>query len=288
MFVSEPAAYMFGNPEDEPNNKAWTNGNWLKSRFHFSFAEYSSRHNSQFGVLRVMNDDLVQPNRGFGPHGHADMEIVSYIVSGAITHAHVDRGSGGSGTQETLGAGGAQYMTAGTGVTHSEFNKSPSAPLRFIQMWVMPRRRGLKPNYSSWAPQDQQPVTTNDGELFHLVKGDLNSDATAPIQLAQDVNMYVGKFSKPVEFTVREGRMAYLLNIESASDLSVAAGAGCGSLKDGIAALAHSDAAEIIGPAHIRLTPAAGTEAHALVVEMNFDERYSGRSDLKTPPTTLE
>jgi len=105
LFVSEPDPSWFGNPGNPMNDAKWTNSNWLKSRFHFSFAEYSSRHNQDFGVLRVMNDDLVQPNRGFGTHPHSDMEIITYIVEGELTHKD------SMGTEETLGRGSIQFMT---------------------------------------------------------------------------------------------------------------------------------------------------------------------------------
>lgn len=96
-----------------------------------------------FGVLRVMNDDLVQPKRGFGTHPHRDMEICTYIVEGELTHQD------SMGTKETLGRGSVQFMTAGRGVQHSEHNLHPSAPLRFIQIWIMTRQNGLPPNYGS-------------------------------------------------------------------------------------------------------------------------------------------
>lgn len=102
--VSEPNPSWFGNPGNEKNNSNWTNPNWLKSRFHFSFAEYSNPHNMGFGILRVMNDDLVQPNRGFGTHPHRDMEICTYIVEGKLTHKD------SMGSQESLGRGGVQFM----------------------------------------------------------------------------------------------------------------------------------------------------------------------------------
>lgn len=89
----------FGNPGNEKGDASWTNTNWLKSRFHFSFAEYRSARNSNFGVLRVMNDDLVQPHRGFGTHPHQNMEICTYIVQGKLTHQD------SIGTKESLGRG---------------------------------------------------------------------------------------------------------------------------------------------------------------------------------------
>ena len=99
--------------------------NWLKSRFHFSFAEWHGGRN-RFVCLRVVNDDLVQPSRGFGTHGHQDMEIITYILHGGLTHKD------SMGSEETLGRGSVQFMTAGTGVMHSEYNIDPEQDLRFI------------------------------------------------------------------------------------------------------------------------------------------------------------
>jgi len=104
--IIEPNPSWFGNSANEPSNPTWTNQNWLKSRFHFSFAEYSNAHNMGFGILRVMNDDLVQPSRGFGTHPHRDMEICTYIVEGKLTHKD------SMGTQESLGRGGVQFMVS--------------------------------------------------------------------------------------------------------------------------------------------------------------------------------
>ena len=102
----EPNPSWFGNPGNEATNPKWTNKNWLKSRFHFSFAEYSNPRNTGFGVLRVMNDDLVQPNRGFGEHPHRDTEICTYVVEGELTHAD------SMGTEETLSRGAIQFMVS--------------------------------------------------------------------------------------------------------------------------------------------------------------------------------
>jgi len=129
---------------NDATNSSWTNKNWLMSRFHFSFAEYNNPQNSNFGVLRVMNDDLVQPKRGFGEHPHRDVEICTYIVEGALTH----QDSIGT-PPETLSRGSVQFMTAGKGVSHSEHNLSPTDPLRFIQIWITPNQHSLKPAYGS-------------------------------------------------------------------------------------------------------------------------------------------
>ena len=131
LFVSEPNPYMFGNGANPGFDPAWTNVNWLKSRFHFSFAEYHNYENLDFGVLRVMNDDLVQPKRGFGTHPHQNAEIVTYVVNGELTHED------SMGTSESLGRGSIQFMSAGSGIEHSETNAGDK-PLRFIQTWIKP------------------------------------------------------------------------------------------------------------------------------------------------------
>ena len=173
LFVSEPNPQWFGNPPNA-SEATWTNTNWLKSRFHFAFAEYSNPQNACFGVLRVMNDDLVQPNRGFGTHPHREMEICTYVVEGELTHKD------SIGTQETLGPGSVQFMTAGTGVQHSEHNLSATSPLRFIQMWIVPSQRGLAPNYGSACGKS---VNLRNG-WTHLVS-DVKSAAASPVKIHQ-------------------------------------------------------------------------------------------------------
>ena len=138
LFVSEPDPSWFGNGPNEPDHPCWTNKNWLKSRFHFSFAEWHGGRN-RFRCMRVVNDDLVQPSRGFGTHGHQDMEIITYILHGGLTHKD------SMGSEETLGRGSVQFMTAGTGVMHNEYNLDPEQDLRFIQSWILPRTQGLTP-----------------------------------------------------------------------------------------------------------------------------------------------
>ena len=112
---------------------------WLYSRHTFSFGRYHDPEHLGVSALRVMNDDQVQPGAGFASHGHADMEIFSYVLQGAIEHkdsmGHIQR----------LTAGEFQLMTAGTGVTHSEYNASDMDPLHFLQIWIMPNQRGLTP-----------------------------------------------------------------------------------------------------------------------------------------------
>jgi len=124
---------------------------WLKSAHTFSFGNYRDPKHVQFGALRVINDDEVEGGRGFGEHPHRDAEIFSYVLEGALEH----RDSLGNGS--TISAGGVQYMSAGNGVTHSEFNPSPTEPMKFLQVWLLPDEKGAKPRYDTLniEPQDK-------------------------------------------------------------------------------------------------------------------------------------
>eukprot|EP00602_Paraphysomonas_sp_CaronLab_P012784 CAMPEP_0185042184 /NCGR_PEP_ID=MMETSP1103-20130426/42201_1 /TAXON_ID=36769 /ORGANISM="Paraphysomonas bandaiensis, Strain Caron Lab Isolate" /LENGTH=186 /DNA_ID=CAMNT_0027582207 /DNA_START=191 /DNA_END=751 /DNA_ORIENTATION=+ len=165
-----------------------------------------------FGVLRVMNDDLVQPCRGFGEHPHRDVEICTYIVDGFLSHKD------SMGTEETLTRGDIQFMTAGRGVVHSEHNLHETQPLRFIQIWINTRTRGLTPNYGSAAGDSS--LRTN---KWHHMVSDVGSPAETPIKINQDTNIYVTEISKDEKVTMQlsSGRQGYLLMIEGSACISV-------------------------------------------------------------------
>lgn len=114
---------------------------WLQSRHTFSFADYMNHERMQFGALRVLNDDTVAPGMGFGRHGHADMEIVSIPITGSLAHKD------STGREETILTGDVQIMSAGTGIMHSEFNPDEKNPVNFLQIWILPEKRGIAPRY---------------------------------------------------------------------------------------------------------------------------------------------
>jgi len=189
----------------DSGNMGSSNLGWLRSKFHFSFAEYYNPHNIRFGALRVINDDLVEPNTGFDTHPHRNMEIISYVVNGELTHGD------SMGNKNTITRGHVQYMSAGTGVYHSEHNLGKDK-LRFLQIWIFPDKEDYKPNYGDYRFEwsDRQ------NKLLHMVS---SKNGNAPIKINQDINIYSLELDKgkEIDFQVDEGRQAYLVQIEGGS-----------------------------------------------------------------------
>lgn len=199
---------------------------WLDSHFHFSFAEYHNPRNIQFGVLRVLNDDIVQPGTGFETHPHKNMEIISYVVQGELSHKD------SMGNQHTLARGQVQYMSAGTGVLHSEHNWG-SGPLRFIQMWILPDKNGYDPAYGDHRFQWEDrvdawlPIATGyegaggaDGTAASTAApaaaASTAAAASAPIKIHADVNVFAAFLPQgnTIDLKVAQGRQAYLVLLE--------------------------------------------------------------------------
>jgi redox-sensitive bicupin YhaK (pirin superfamily) len=179
---------------------------WLDSRFTFSFDQYYDPEHVQFRSLRVINEDRVAPGAGFPTHPHRDMEILTWILEGAIEHRDNTGGSG------VIRPGELQHMTAGRGVLHSEFNPSPKDPAHLLQIWIMPDRKGLTPGY--------EQLSFPDAELrgkFALVAG-----PKAPVTIHQDANLYIARLDGGTEakHTMEPGRHAWVQVARGAVELN--------------------------------------------------------------------
>ncbi len=174
------------------------NHGWLNTWHTFSFADYYDPRFSGFGSLRVINDDTVAPGAGFGTHPHRDMEILSYVLSGALQH----RDSMGS--TAVMRAGDVQRISAGTGIQHSEFNASPTEPVHFLQIWILPDRKNVKPDYAEKSFAGLAPGR------FQLVASAGGRDGSLPIH--QDADVFLARFraGDEVTYPLRTDRQAWL------------------------------------------------------------------------------
>ena len=172
---------------------------WLDSRHTFSFADYHDPQQMGFRALRVINEDRVQPGRGFGTHHHEDMEIITFVIEGALAH----QDSLGNGA--TIRPGEVQRMSAGTGIDHSEFNHSTEAVVHFLQIWILPERRGLAPGYE----QRTYPLDQRGNELLLVASRD-GRDGSVTVH--QDVAIFAGQLAAGarVDHAIEAGRHAWL------------------------------------------------------------------------------
>ena len=172
---------------------------WLSSRHSFSFAGYHDPAHMGFGPLRVINEDRVQPGQGFGTHGHQDMEIISYVLDGALEHKD------SMGTGSVIRYGDVQRMSAGTGVQHSEFNHSTSEPVHFLQIWIIPQRRGIAPSY-----EEKHFSTQSKRGILRLIAS--NDGREGSVRVHQDVAIFASIMDggDRVQHALEPGRIAYL------------------------------------------------------------------------------
>ena len=177
------------------SSRGQVNLGWLQSQHSFSFGHYYDSAHMGVSVLRVINDDVVAPGQGFGTHGHQDMEIISYVIDGALEHKD------SMGNVHVVPAGDVQRMSAGTGVTHSEYNHSAKAPVNFLQIWIKPKSLGIKPSY-------QQQTIKPRGALTPLVTP---NGIDGSLSMHQDASIYQLQLAVGEQFELQTGeRLGYL------------------------------------------------------------------------------
>jgi quercetin 2,3-dioxygenase len=187
------------------DDRGTANLGWLNSRHSFSFGDYYDPAHMGFGPLRVINEDRVSPGQGFGTHGHRDMEIISYVLEGALEHKD------SIGTGSVIRPGDVQVMSAGTGIRHSEFNHSKTEPVHFLQIWIVPDREGIAPRYEQKRFSDEEKR----GRL-RLVGSSDGRDGS--IVIHQDVQMFAALLDAGAHVTseTASGRRAWLQVVRGA------------------------------------------------------------------------
>lgn len=215
---------------------------WLKTLHSFSFADYYDPRHMGFGALRVINDDRIAPGTGFGTHGHRDMEIITYVLEGALAH----RDSLGNGS--VIRPGDVQRMSAGTGVQHSEYNHEKKGHTHLLQIWIEPAQRGIEPGYEQRHFDDSRKR----GRLQPIAAPDAREDA---VTIHQDAVVYAGLFDgdERAQASIADGRRVYVHVIR-------------GGLRVNGETLEAGDAAKLTGES--RLVLDEGRDAEALVFDL--------------------
>ena len=184
---------------------------WLAARYHFSFSSYNDPKRVNWGALRVWNDDAIQPKTGFPPHSHADMEIITYVREGAITH---EDSMGNRGRTE---AGDVQVMSAGSGVTHAEYNVDDEIT-RLFQIWIVPKQRGGKPYWGA----AKFPKAERAGKFVTLASGFTDDQENGALPIRQDARILGAtvKAGTTTDYALGEGRRAYLVIAKGAASVN--------------------------------------------------------------------
>jgi redox-sensitive bicupin YhaK (pirin superfamily) len=212
---------------------------WLDSRHTFSFGDYHDPQHMGFGPLRVINEDRVVPGAGFGTHGHRDMEIISYVLAGALEHKD------SIGTGSVIRPGDVQVMSAGTGIRHSEYNASQADPVHFLQIWVMPDRTGIAPRYD-------QKTFADDAKRAQLRLVLSRDGRDGSIVIHQDADIYASLLQRDeaVSLDLKAGRSGWVQVLRGAVDVNgtaLAAGDGAGAEHESrLDIRARDDATELL------------------------------------------
>ena len=190
------------------NQRGHANHGWLDTFHTFSFASYYDPEHMGFGPLRVINEDRVSPGKGFGSHGHEDMEILTYVLSGALAHKD------SMGNVETLHANDLQRITAGTGIVHSEFNGSRTEPVHFLQIWLEPQASGLPPSYQQLSLTEEQKL----GKLVLVA----SPEGGGPLKIHQDVQVLIGQVEAGGQLAhhLEPGRQAWVHVVRGAATVN--------------------------------------------------------------------
>ena len=224
------------------NQRGYADHGWLKSFHSFSFADYHDPEHMGFGNLRVINEDRIAPGTGFGAHSHRDMEIVSYVLEGAL--AHKDN----MGNASAIVPGDVQRMSAGRGVQHSEFNHAPQETTHFLQIWILPNARGIEPGYE----QKHFAAADKRGRLRLVASNDAREGS---VTIHADASLYAGLFdgSETTELPLNPARKTYVHLVR-------------GGLSVNGHALAGGDAALISNESALKLSHAR--EAEVIVFDL--------------------
>ena len=188
------------------SSRGKTEIDWLDSYHSFSFGEYYNPEQMHFSFLRVINEDIVAPHNGFPMHSHQDMEIITYIISGELTH------NDSLGNTRKITKGEVQLMRAGTGITHSEFNFDKEIPVHLLQIWIIPRKKGLAPSYQ------QKLFTAGQNELSKIVSATHNKDT---LHIEQDVEIYSCKLKNDsIKHKILSGHKLWIQVVSGSLSLS--------------------------------------------------------------------